>query len=334
MARGARRPASPVSGPTERIYASVEQSQAGCIELILSDQHLCSERDNISILPAELKMTHPFVEQPEPFFVYGTAWKEDETERLTSLALETGFRAIDTANQRKHYYEEGVGNAVEAAIDDGIVTREELFLQTKFTYERGQDHRLPYDPDADLSTQVEQSFASSLEHLGTDYIDSYVLHGPASRYGLADEDREVWRAMEALHEDGRVGALGVSNISDEQLEALLEHAEVAPTFVQNRCFARTGWDVRVRRLCENHGMTYQGFSLLTANIEELRTHPVIEIAERHEKTLPQVVFRFALQVGMLPLTGTTDETHMRQDLACFDFELDEDDVSTLGSIGV
>lgn len=303
-------------------------------ELILSDQHLCSERYHISILSAELKMAHPFVEQPEPFFVYGTAWKEDETERLTSLALETGFRAIDTANQRKHYYEEGVGNAVEGAIDDGLVTRDELFLQTKFTYERGQDHRLPYDPDADLTTQVQQSFDSSLEHLGTDYIDSYVLHGPASRYGLADEDREVWRAMEALHEDGRVGALGVSNISDEQLEALLEHAEVAPTFVQNRCFARTGWDVRVRRLCENHGMTYQGFSLLTANIEELRTHPVIEIAERHDKTLPQIVFRFALQVGMLPLTGTTDETHMRQDLACFDFELDEDDVSTLGSIGV
>src|SRR5271156_2995209 len=118
-----------------------------------------------------------------PHFLYGTAWKEDRTPNLTELALRTGFRGIDTANQRRHYFEAGVGQALAGVYRAGVVTRADLFLQTKFTYRPGQDHRLPYDPTAKLAGQVAQSMASSLEHLGTDYVDSYVLHGPASNYG-------------------------------------------------------------------------------------------------------------------------------------------------------
>jgi len=120
---------------------------------------------------------------PVPEFLYGTAWKEDRTQALTELALRMGFRGVDTANQRRHYFEEGVGRGLAAAYRAEAVTRADLFLQTKFTDRPGQDHRLPYDPAADLSTQVAQSMASSLEHLGTDYVDSYVLHGPASGHG-------------------------------------------------------------------------------------------------------------------------------------------------------
>ena len=117
-------------------------------------------------------------------FFYGTAWKEDETTRLTGLALGQGFRGIDTANQRKHYHEAGVGQGIREAVKSRRVTRDDLFLQTKFTFRGGQDHRLPYDPAAPTADQVAQSFARSLEHLGTDVIDSYVLHGPTSRAGL------------------------------------------------------------------------------------------------------------------------------------------------------
>src|SRR5271168_3499063 len=85
-----------------------------------------------------------------PRFLYGTAWKEDETQRLTELALQQGFRGIDTANQRRHYHEAAVGQAVAAAIVGGLVTRDDLFLQTKFTFRNGQDHRLPYDPAAPI----------------------------------------------------------------------------------------------------------------------------------------------------------------------------------------
>src|SRR4051794_30053770 len=138
-----------------------------------------------------------------PRFLYGTAWKEQETRRLTELALHQGFRGIDTANQRRHYDEAAVGRAVSAAVGGGLVAREDLFLQTKFTFARGQDDRLPYDPEASIAVQVEQSFASSLEHLGTDVIDSYVLHGPTQSSGLAPDDWEAWRAMESIQRSGR-----------------------------------------------------------------------------------------------------------------------------------
>ena len=265
-----------------------------------------------------------------PTFIYGTAWKEDATERLTRLAIEAGFRAIDTANQRRHYFEAGVGAAVAGAIRDGLVRRDELFLQTKFTSAGGQDHRLPYDPDADPATQVRQSFASSLEHLRVEAIDSYVLHGPSRRRGLSKEDVAVWRAMESLP----VRTLGVSNVTLEQLEAICNLAQVQPTFVQNRCFAATAWDAEVRALCHERGIVYQGFSLLTANEQELRSRPFRAIVQRTRRTPAQVVFRFARQVGMVPLTGTTDPVHMREDLAIEDFELSAEEVMAIERIAL
>ncbi|MFB6350281.1 MAG: aldo/keto reductase family protein [Bradymonadaceae bacterium] len=277
-------------------------------------------------------MTDASTDRDTPDFIYGTAWKEDETADLTKLALECGFRGIDTANQRKHYHEAGVGEAITEAVDEGLVERDELFLQTKFTYEAGQDHRLPYDPEAPLADQVEQSFESSLDHLGVEFIDSYILHGPSSRVGLGEADREVWEAMTALAESGRVGAIGISNVSPGQVENLVDWADLPPAFVQNRCFARTEWGRNVREICRANDIVYQGFSLLTANVQALQTDDIARIAKRHDKTIPQVVFRFASQIGILPLTGTTSEEHMRRDLACFDFELDDSELDVIENI--
>ena len=204
-----------------------------------------------------------------PDFLYGTAWKEERTAALTELALRAGFRGIDTANQRRHYFEAGVGQALAAAYRAGIVSRADLFLQTKFTYRAGQDHRLPYDAAADLPTQVAQSLASSLEHLGTDHVDSYVLHGPASGYGWSAADGEVWAAMARQRDAGRVRLLGVSNVSLRHLQQLVASGAERPAFVQNRCFARVGWDAQVRAFCGQWKIIYQAFSLLTANAEAL-----------------------------------------------------------------
>ncbi len=262
---------------------------------------------------------------PVPRFLYGTAWKEDQTRRLAELALREGFRGIDTANQRRHYHEAAVGEALAA----GLVPRDELFLQTKFTFQRGQDHRLPYDPRAPLGVQVAQSFASSQEHLGTDVIDSFVLHGPTQRSGLAADDWDAWHAMEALHASGKARLLGVSNVSLEQLQRLCQGATIRPHFVQNRCYASQGWDRRVRQFCTANGLVYQGFSLLTANRTELARPEVARIARHHGRTAAQVVFRFALAVGMIPLTGTSDAEHMRQDLDVFDFQLSPEEVGQI-----
>ena len=276
--------------------------------------------------------------QDDARLMYGTAWKEDRTEALTAQALACGFRAIDTANQRRHYFEAGVGAAVAAAIARGEVTRSELFLQTKFTYQRGQDHRLPYDPAAPLGEQVGQSFASSLEHLRTDHVDSYVLHGPERAGGLGAGDREVWRAMSDLAKAGRTRSLGISNVSRDQLAALCALATseglTRPAFVQNRCYARTGWDRDVRALCQREGIVYQGFSLLTANPHVLASAVVARAAARRRVPATAIVFRFALDVGMLPLTGTTDLAHMRDDLAVPSLEpLDEAERRSIEDLG-
>ena len=267
-----------------------------------------------------------------PRFLYGTAWKEDQTRRLTEFALQQGFRGIDTANQRRHYNEAAVGQAITATIAGGGLARDDLFLQTKFTFLGGQDDRLPYDPEAPISTQVEQSFASSLNHLGTDMIDSYVLHGPTQRFGLGAADWEAWRAMEAIFDSGRTRLLGISNVSLEQLERLCQEARVQPRFVQNRCYAVQGWDYHVRAFCGANGLVYQGFSLLTANREALASPEIIRIARRHGRTIPQIVFRFALSVGMIPLTGTTDPAHMKADLDVFDFDLAAEEVERIESL--
>src|SRR5512145_342738 len=267
-----------------------------------------------------------------PEFLYGTAWKEDRTAALTELALRMGFRGIDTANQRRHYFEAGVGQGLAAAYRAGIVTRADLFLQTKFTYQGGQDHRLPYDPAADLSTQVAQSMASSLEHLGTDHVDSYVLHGPSSARDWTEDDEEVWTAMVKERVAGRTRLLGVSNVSRRHLEQMAATRAESPACVQNRCFARLGWDREVRAFCAERGIVYQGFSLLTANLEVLHHPLVMGIAVRGRVTPPQVVFAFARAVGMLPLTGTSDAKHMQQDLASRDLSLSADDVRAIGSL--
>lgn len=270
---------------------------------------------------------------PLPSFMYGTAWKKEATAQLVQQAVTAGFRAIDTANQLIHYQEALVGEALEVLAKQGIA-RETLFLQTKFTPTNGQDHRTPYDASADLTTQVRQSFDSSLSHLHTDYVDSYVLHGPYSRYTLGAEDREVWTAMEALYRAGKTTMIGISNVTAGQLAQLCAQATVKPMVVQNRCYAALGWDQEVREICQAHGIIYQGFSLLTANREVVADPEVRAIAKRLETGLAQVIFAFAMHVGMLPLTGTTNPQHMKEDLQAEQLTLSAEDIQRIEVIGM
>ncbi len=272
-------------------------------------------------------------EIPLPSFLYGTAWKKDATTGLVELAVASGFKGIDTANQLKHYDEARVGEALLTLQKKGV-RREDLFLQTKFTSIGGQDQRLPYDPSADPATQVRQSFESSLKHLHTDYLDSYVLHGPTYRRGLAPEDWAVWGAIEELYQAGKTKMIGASNVSAEQLALLCSKAKVKPMVVQNRCFAVMGWDYEVRKLCAQHDLVYEGFSLLTANQEFFGAPELHAIAKRVGAGVAQVIFRFAQQVGMLPLTGTTDLQHMKEDLACERFTLTPEELQQVETIGL
>ncbi|QMT60281.1 aldo/keto reductase [Legionella sp. PC997] len=277
---------------------------------------------------------HEFHHISIPPFLYGTAWKEERSQELTFQALKNGFTGIDTANQRMHYFEEGVGLGVQQFLKASGKQRNELFLQTKFTPAHGQDERKPFDETDSYKEQVIQSFASSLEHLQTDYLDSYILHGPSYNSGIVQDDLDIWNAMEDLYHEGKIKLLGISNVNLDQLDALYHAARVKPAFVQNRCFASTQWDLAIRLFCKNHGIIYQGFSLLTANQTYLITNIMHQLVKHYKKSIPQIIFRFALQIGMVPLTGTSSEQHMREDLDLDSFELTADTIKLIEEISM
>lgn len=263
-----------------------------------------------------------------PSFIYGTAWKKEATTNLVELAVKSGFRAIDTANQAKHYSEALVGEALLNVVKSGI-TRDQIWLQSKFTSIDGQDHRLPYDPKADIPTQVEQSFASTLKNLHTDYLDSYLLHGPYNYPLLGVEDFAVWKVLEKLYQSGLTKMIGISNVNLKQLEMLVQNALIKPMFVQNRCYANKGFDKEVRDFCVKHNIHYQGFSLLTANPQILKNSIVEALAKKYQLESQQIIFRFCYQIGIIPLTGTSNEKHMKDDLNIFNFELLDEEMELL-----
>jgi diketogulonate reductase-like aldo/keto reductase len=135
--------------------------------------------------------------------------------------------------------------------------------------------------------------------------------------------------MEALHGSRRARLLGISNVSLEQLKILYKEARVLPRIVQNRCYATQGWDRSVRQFCVANGIIYQGFSLLTANRKMTVNGELIRLAERYRRTVSQMVFRFALDVGIVPLTGTTSVAHMLDDLAILDFVIEQKDLAMI-----
>lgn len=267
-----------------------------------------------------------------PRIMYGTAWKAERTADLVAQALGVGYRGVDTACQPKHYNEPGVGQGVArflaaAANSNPPVARGDLFLQTKFTPIDGQDRRkpLPYDPQASLTDQVKQSFSTSQKNLGTDYIDSLVLHSPLAR---KEDLLQVWRAMESLHSVSGPGVrqIGISNCYQPELfRWLYENAKVKPTVLQNRFYRESGFDIELRRFCSENNVRYQSFWTLTANPDILASDVVMNIAKEKKVTPEQVFFRVLSYMGITPLTGTKSEKHMRQDLEIFNFELDQEE---------
>lgn len=262
-----------------------------------------------------------------PPIIYGTAWKKDRTADLVVKAIESGFRGIDTACQPKHYNEPQVGMALQRLKKHGI-QRKDLFLQTKFTPLSGQDLRqLPYDKNAPIEKQIALSFETSITNLQTEYVDSLILHSPMAPHSLL---MKAWKAMEKIQKAGGARQLGISNCyNSEVLKSLFADAEVKPAVVQNRFYQETGYDVQLRDWCSHHGIIYQCFWTLTANPHILSNDVLRTMSWKFKKTEAQIFFRYLNQSGIVPLTGTTSEQHMREDLNIFDFELPAEDVKDL-----
>lgn len=262
-----------------------------------------------------------------PRLLYGTAWKQAQTKHWVQTALAHGFDGIDTACQPKHYDEAGVGAGIAAADRP----RAELYLQTKFTPLSGQDPaRVPYDAGAGIAQQIAQSFAVSQRNLRSDTVDALLLHSP-----LRDprEMRLAWQALEALTDGGQVGLIGISNCYDaDLLQRLHAQARVKPAIVQNRFHAATGYDRPIRAFCRSNGIVYQSFWTLSANARLLGDMTLLGLAAAYARTPAQILFRYLLQRDVVPLTGTTSLTHLRESLAVFDFELDAADCSAIDAL--
>lgn len=256
-----------------------------------------------------------------PPLIYGTAWKGPHTRALVKQALLSGFTAIDTAAQPKHYQEDLVG----AGIRDSQIARSNLYIQTKYTSIHGQDlsKGMPYDPQASITEQVHASVASSLRNLRHDdadgesaYLDCLVMHSP---FPTMPETREAWRAMES-HVPSSVRTLGISNCYDTPvLRELYDLAVVKPAVVQNRFYKHTGYDREIRAFCEEKQIRYQSFWTLTANPSLLRSEPVGVVAQQVGVRRPVALYGLVLGLGNVSvLDGTRNKERMDEDLAAME----------------
>mmetsp|Transcript_27903 Transcript_27903/g.41666 ORF Transcript_27903/g.41666 Transcript_27903/m.41666 type:complete len:321 (+) Transcript_27903:91-1053(+) len=249
-----------------------------------------------------------------PVLKYGTAWKKEETAKFVQQAIKAGFRHIDTACQPRHYREDLVGDGWTAAAKELNLKREDLWLQTKFSgLGAHSEDNIPYDKDAPLETRVRQSLALSLQNLQTDYIDSWVMHGPEDNW---DDHFEVWRTMEEAVDEGKVRQLGMSNFYRlEDVEWTYNHARIKPKVVQNRFYSDSGHDVEIRTFCEKNDIEYQSFWTLAAN-RDAYSHPeALELAKKKGLSPEGLFYAFCMALGISPMNGSTDEVHMKEDIA-------------------
>ncbi|KAG6002825.1 hypothetical protein E4U21_002740 [Claviceps maximensis] len=270
-----------------------------------------------SRLTRDLTLIGPFAAESKiPRLIYGTAWKKERTADLVYLALKSGFRGVDTAAQPKHNNEQGVAAGVKRAIAEGIIRRQDLFIQTKFTAPGGQNHITPYDLDAPLIDKVHQSVQLSLSHFTVDdgqepYLDSLVLHAPMD---TLQDTLTVWKVLES-YTPKRIRTLGISNTTLITLEALYANMAVKPSVVQNRFHDGTEYDVKIRAYCREKRIVFQSFWTLSSNENLVVSKPVERVAKG--AAVDVVAAYYALVLGLENLTvldGTTDQSHMDEDL--------------------
>ena len=261
--------------------------------------------------------------QAIPPFLYGTAWKKERTADLVYQALCSGFKGVDTAAQPKHYREDLVGQGVRRALSEAKISRDDIFIQTKFTSVNGQDpNKIPYDPNSSISEQVHTSIKSSLRNMRpsaeessseSTYLDCLVLHSPLPTMG---HTLEAWRAAES-YVPHKIRYLGISNVTLGILEQLYDAAEFKPAVVQNRFHPPTHFDASIRAFCADKSIVYQSFWTLSANRNLVQGPQIGHVAEILGLTPHEAMYVLVLALdNVVILNGTTNVKHMVDDLSC------------------
>ncbi|UQW99020.1 aldo/keto reductase [Rummeliibacillus sp. G93] len=249
-----------------------------------------------------------------PAVGYGTFRVKDSNELsdMVVVAIKEGYRHIDTA----HIYqnEESVGLGIKKAIDEGLVTREELFVTSKVW-----NDGLTYD-------ETIAAYEESLRKLGLDYLDLYIIHWP----GLDENYVEVYKALEELYNNKRVKNIGVSNFHVHHLETLLSKTSVVPAVNQIE-FQPKLTQVEVREYCKKHGIQVEAWSPLM-NGEILNHEVLVDIAKKYNKSTAQIVLKWDLENDVITIPKSMTPSRIRENLELFDFELTQDEIDKISSL--
>lgn len=244
-----------------------------------------------------------------PWFGLGVFKVEDGNEAIHSVktALEVGYRSIDTAAIYEN--EEGVGQGIR----ESGVPREEIFVTSKvWNSDQGYESTL-------------QAFQATLDRLGLDYLDLYLIHWP-----VEGKYKETWKALEHLYKEGKVRAIGVSNFHIHHLEDLMKDAEIKPMVNQVELHPRLA-QKELREYCEKHGIQMEAWSPLMQG-KLLDNEVLVEIGEKYGKTPAQVILRWDLQSGIITIPKSIKRERIIQNASIFDFELSKEDMDRIDAL--
>ncbi|MCX5213900.1 aldo/keto reductase [Kitasatospora sp. NBC_00240] len=249
-------------------------------------------------------------------------WQVPDAEATAAVrtAIEAGYRSVDTAAVYEN--EAGTGRAVAEAIAGGV-RREDLYITTKLWNSGTADWTGEQGRDAVL-----KAFDSSLDKLGLDYLDLYLIHWPRPMHGSY---LNVWKAFEQLLADGRVKSVGVSNFGPEQLTRLLEESSVVP--VLNQVELHPHFPQRqLRAFHAQHGIATEAWSPLGQGKSLLTEPALVKIAEKHGRTTAQVVLRWHLQSGVIAIPKSVTPSRIKENLDVTGFELDAEDFAAIEAV--
>ncbi|QVQ50388.1 aldo/keto reductase [Spiractinospora alimapuensis] len=235
---------------------------------------------------------------------------DDEAERSVDVALQAGYRSIDTAALYQN--EEGVGRAVRASGID----REELFVTTKlWNTDQGYENTL-------------DAFDASLRKLGMDYVDLYLIHWPSPARNLYVD---TWQALERIYSEGRAKAIGVSNFTEETLDRVVKETEIVPAVNQIELHPYLTQE-RMRAADANHGVATEAWSPLGQGKGLLDDPTLATLARKHGRSPAQVVLRWHIQLGNIVIPKSVTPERIRENLNVFGFELDDEDMATINGL--
>lgn len=250
-----------------------------------------------------------------PAIGYGTYKTSENDVSIILSAIECGYRLLDTASIYKTEQQTG------AAIRESGIPREEITVISKVWRNDLGYHK------------TKEAFAKSLKQTGLNYLDLYLIHWPANARNFNNWQKtnaESWRAMEELLEEGKIKSIGVSNFWPEHLEALLDSAKIKPAVNQIE-FHPGYWQPETTQYCKEKGIFLQAWSPL-ARGRIFGNEILIEIANRHQKTVSQIALRWIVQQGVIPIPKAASKERMNENFDIFDFALSDEEMELINNL--